>query len=228
MPKTVELNSWEVGMGCIRKTFRCLCGSLFCMVLASSVRAQSNEVQQLLLNVEKLSQLKNILSDMKKGYDILNGGYNTVKNIAQGNFSLHEVFLDGLMVVSPEVRKYHKVAEIVRFQSGMLSAYRAALGRLSTSDVFSVQDMDYFQSVYGRLNRESLQNLDRLLLVITSSKLRMSDGERLKAIDRIHADMSDKLVFFHDFNRKATLLGLQRSKEKSEVTAVGGYFERGN
>lgn len=44
--------------------------------------AQSAEIQQLLLNVEKLSQLKNILTDMKKGYTIISNGYNSVKNIA--------------------------------------------------------------------------------------------------------------------------------------------------
>ena len=42
--------------------------------------AQANEIQQLLLNVEKLSQLKKILSNMKKGYQILSTGYNTIED----------------------------------------------------------------------------------------------------------------------------------------------------
>ncbi|SOD13880.1 hypothetical protein [Pedobacter xixiisoli] len=200
---------------------------VFVMLLggvAIKVCAQSNEVQQLLLNVEKLSQMKNILSDMKQGYTILHNGYNTVKNIAQGNFNLHEVFLDGLMIVSPEVRKYHKVADIVRLQSAILSDYRSAFKRLSASNVFSSSDLGYLEQVYGRLNRESLQNLDRLLMVITTSKLHMNDEERLKAIDRIHADMADKLVFLRSFNRDTNLLGLQRAKEKAEVNGVSGYF----
>ena len=199
--------------------FMLLCG------VAIKASAQSNEVQQLLLNVEKLSQMKNILSDMKNGFTILHNGYNTVKDIAQGNFNLHEVFLDGLMIVSPEVRKYHKVAEIMRFQTAILSDYKSAFKRLSASDVFSASDMGYLEQVYGRLNRESLQNLDRLLMAITSSKLRMSDEERLKAIDRIHADMADKLVFLRSFNRDTNLLGLQREKERAEVAAVSGYFQ---
>ncbi len=44
-------------------------------------KAQSAEVQQLLLNYEKLNQLKNILSDMKKGYQIVSKVYSTIKNI---------------------------------------------------------------------------------------------------------------------------------------------------
>lgn len=77
------------------------------MILPTSqASAQADEIAQLVLNIEKLSQFKQILSDMKKGYQILNGGYNTVKNIAEGNFSLHKAFLDGLMEVSPTVRNY--------------------------------------------------------------------------------------------------------------------------
>ncbi len=195
------------------------------MVMTGKASSQSSEVQQLLLNVEKLSQLKNIFSDMKKGFTVLNNGYNTVRNVAQGNFSLHEVFLNGLMVVSPEVRKYHKVGEIVRIQSAIMLDYKSLFKRLSATDAFSTADLGYLDKVYARLNKESLQNLDRLLMVITTSKLRMSDEERLKAIDRIHSDMSDKLDFLRAFNRETTLLGLQRAKERAEVNAVGGYFQ---
>ena len=62
--------------------------------------SQTDEAQQLLLNVEKLAQLKQILKDMYKGYEIVSKGYNTIKNISEGNFDLHKVFLDGLMQVS--------------------------------------------------------------------------------------------------------------------------------
>src|SRR5262245_3910683 len=66
--------------------------------------AQSAEIQQLILNIEKLSQFKKILSDMKKGYELLSGGYKSVKDMTEGNFSLHKTFLDALMQVSPTVK----------------------------------------------------------------------------------------------------------------------------
>jgi hypothetical protein len=58
--------------------------------------AQSAEVQQLLLNVEKLAQLKKILSNMKTGYQIVSGGYNTIKDISKGNFNLHQTSTEEL------------------------------------------------------------------------------------------------------------------------------------
>lgn len=193
---------------------------------ASNSRAQSNEVQQLLLNVEKLSQLKNILEDMKKGYVILNNGYNSVKNIAQGNFSLHEVFLDGLMMVSPEVRKYHKVAWVIKLQADILSEHKSAYRRFSSAGVFSVSDLQYLGSVYGRLSSESLQDLERLLMVITAGELRMSDDERLSAIDRIYESSVDKLGFLRSFNQKTGLLGLQRQRDLANIKALSGFFNQ--
>ncbi|MFN0290134.1 TerB family tellurite resistance protein [Pedobacter helvus] len=186
--------------------------------------AQSQEAKQLLLNVEKLAQLKNILSDMKKGYQIVSKGYNSVKNIAQGNFSLHEVFLDGLMLVSPEVRKYYKIAEIISDQKDMVTEYRSALKRFSSSGNFNASELDYLGKVYQKLAEESLDNLDLLTTVITANKLRMDDDERLQAIDRIHADVVDKLVFLRSFNRKTSILNLQRQREKLDVSGLQKFY----
>lgn len=190
----------------------------------SRVSAQSTEVQQLLLNVEKLSQFKNILRDMKAGYQIISTGYNAVRDISKGNFSLHETFLDGLMAVSPEVRKYHKIAGIVAAQGKILSEYKAAFSAFRASDRFGVQELDYLASVYGQLNKQSLQNLESLLLVITAGQLRMSDEERLSAIDALYADMQDKLLFLRHFNAQGLGIARQRGLEQRDVGALQDLF----
>jgi len=200
----------------------------FCLVFGQviSASAQTQEAQQLILNVEKLSQLKNILADMKRGYEVIAKGYKAVKDIAEGNFSLHEVFLDGLWLVSPEVRKYYKIAEIISYQKDMVSEYKAAFKRFSSGENFSVSELDYVSKVYSKLMEESLDNLDRLAMVITADKMRMSDQERLAAIDQIFADVEDKLVFLRSFNRKTSILNVQRQREKSEIKGLGDYFNK--
>lgn len=191
---------------------------------ASSGWAQSHEVKQLILNVEKLSQLKNILTDMKKGYTIVSNGYNTVKDIASGNFSLHEVFLDGLMIVSPEVKKYRKVADIITYQKSIVKEYKSALKAFKASDVFANGELEYLSSVYNNLFDASIQNIEDLTIVITSSKLRMNDEERLKAIDRIFLDVSDKLEFLRSFNREAVMLAKQKERQKQEILHLRSIY----
>ncbi|MEZ2338792.1 TerB family tellurite resistance protein [Mucilaginibacter sp. RCC_168] len=186
--------------------------------------AQSDEIQQLLLNVEKLAQFKSILSDMKKGYTILSTGYNSVKNIAQGNFSLHEAFLDGLWLVSSEVRKYGRIVDIINEQAALVSEYKAAYRRFNSGGNFTVSELNYLSKIYSQLLKESLENLDQLAMVITANKMRMSDDERLQAIDYIYADTDNKLVFLRSFNRQTSVLNFQRQREKADVTGVKNYY----
>ena len=201
-------------------------GIIFCASIpVYKVSAQAAEIQQLLLNVEKLAQFKQILSDMKKGYQILEGGYNTIKDISEGNFSLHKAFLDGLMQVSPAVRNYRRVADIINYQIVLVKEYRNAYGRFKRDNNFNPQELDYIGDVYNNLLKESLRNLDELTTIITAGKTRMSDDERLQAIDRIYADMQDKLTFLRHFNNNTTVLAVQRAKERNDVQALRKIYE---
>ena len=188
---------------------------LWIIILSVSGKAvaQSDEAQQLLLNVEKLAQLKNILNDMYKGYQIVSKGYNTIRDISKGNFNLHDVFLNGLMQVSPAVRKYKRIADIISDQIQLVKEYKIAFKRFKTSNLFNTNEIKYLENVYDNLFRKSLQNLDELAIVITSGKLRMSDDERINAIDRIFNEMGDKLVFLKTFNRENNVLAIQRGRE---------------
>ncbi len=178
---------------------------------------QSQEAKQLLLNVEKLAQLKLMLSHMKNGYQILHKGYTSIKNISEGNFSLHRDFLDGLLQISPAVRKYAKVADIISFQIKIVKESKAALNEFKMNKQFSVGEIDYMGKVFGNLLSESLKTLEELTMILTAGKLRMSDDERLKAIDKIYDDVLEQYGFVNEFSNSTAILSMQREKEKMDV-----------
>ena len=186
--------------------------------------AQEDEAAQLLLNVEKLAQFKQILSDMKKGYQILSAGYSTIKGLSEGNFNLHRTFLDGLMQVSPAVKNYQKISGIINCQLLLVKEYKNAFNRFKRDNNFTPGELDYLAGVYNNLFKQSLNNLDDLATVITANKLRMSDDERLKAIDDIFFEMQDKLQFLRYFNNNTTVLAVQRAKEKNDVNTVRNIY----
>jgi len=201
-----------------------ICSLLF-LHLIGNAGAQSHEVQQLLLNVEKLAQFKQILTDLKKGYEIVAKGYTAIKDISQGNFSLHKVFLDGLLEVSPSVRRYKRIADIISLQIRLVKEYKAAFNRFKQTEHFTIKEIDYISGVYDRLFNSSIKSLEELFTVITAGQLRMSDDERLTAIDKIYADMKDKTAFLRHFNNSTTVLAVQRSKEQSEVNVMRKLYE---
>jgi DNA repair ATPase RecN len=185
--------------------------------LNTNLKAQSHEVQQLLLNVQKLNQLKQILQNMYSGYEILTKGYNAIKDISEGNFNLHQAFLDGLMAVNPSVQKYKRIADIIDYQQQIVKNYKIAISRFRNDPHFNAEEIKYLESVYENLFKESLKSLDELMMVITANKLRMSDDERILAIDRIFEDMEFKLIFLKQFNSSTEYLALQRAKESGEI-----------
>jgi len=199
-----------------------------CSVMPLKAEAQSAEIQQLILNIEKLSQFKKILSDMKKGYELLSAGYKTVKDMTEGNFSLHKTFLDGLMQVSPAVKNYNRVGDIVNLQIQLVRESKKALQRFVKSGSFSQKELTYFEKVYGNLLNQCLRNLDELTMVITADKLRMSDDERLDAVDAVYLEMQDKIAFLQNFNASSNLLLLQRARETKDAYASKELYELKN
>lgn len=180
-------------------------------------KAQTEEAEQLLLDVQKLSQLKQMLADLKKGYEIVYKGYSTIKNISEGNFNLHQVFLDGLLQVSPAVRNYKKVADIISLQLRIVSEYKSAFKQFKANGKFNPDEIDYMGKVYSNLFDQSVNNLETLAMIITSGTLRMSDDERLKQIDDLYEDMLDKLSFLRHFNNQTSVLALQRTKDENQI-----------
>ncbi len=179
--------------------------------------AQSEEIQQLLLNVEKLAQFKKILKNMYDGYKIIYKGYTAVKDISEGNFNLHKTFLDGLLDVSPAVKKYKRIADIINYQVRIVKEYKAAFGRFKEDKEFTTDEIEYMGKVYKNLFDASLKSIDELAMVITAGKLRMSDDERLQAIDRIYASIEDQYAFLKDFNGNTAMLSLQRKSEQVQI-----------
>lgn len=179
--------------------------------------AQSDEVQQLLLNVEKLAQFKKILKNMKDAYTIIFKGYTAVKDLSQGNFTLHKTFLDGLLEVSPAVKKYKRITDIFNYQVRILKEYKAAWQQFRDDKQFTSTEIDYLGKVYTNLFNETLKSLEELAMVITSGKLRMSDDERLQAIDRIYASVVDQYSFLNEFNNNTAILSLQRKSEQADI-----------
>lgn len=192
-----------LGIGCTHKAF-----------------CQATEAQQLLLNWEKLRQLEEILDNMYRGYKILDKGYTTIKKIAEGNYTIHELFIDGLMAVNPSIRNYKRIPFIIEYQKLLLKEYQRAYNRFRQDPNFKLEEIEYLANVYKFLFDASLRNIDELMMIITATKLSMSDDERMLAIDRIFFDMEDKLIFLRSFNNNTQLLAIQRARSRNDVETM--------
>jgi len=208
----------------IRKT-----GLLVVVLLILSVgRVQAQSIAQLIeqltLDIQKLSELKTILKDMQDGYQVLDKGYTNIRDIVKGNFSLHKAFLDGLLNVSLPVRQYYKVAAIIDKERSVITESQSSNRRWGTSKLFTPGELGYIGQLYRALSDKGSQCLNRLTMVITADELRMSDAERMQAIDRIYADVTEQLAGLRRFNEALSIQALQRSREQKNLQTLKDMY----
>lgn len=204
---------------------RYACVLLLLFFLSSKSYSQTQAIQQLLLDVEKLTQLKSILTELKEGYQIVSSGYTTIKDISEGNFNLHDLFLNSLLEVSPQVKSYVRIKDIINAQLSMVREYKKALKQFKGSGEFSIEEISYLEKVYSNLMNQSVDNLQTMIMVITAGELRMSDDERINSIDGVWKEVSKQLTFLRHFNNEARILCLQRVKEKNDLSTMNKLYE---
>lgn len=198
---------------------------LLTCALAFTVKAQSQEAQQLILNYEKLKGLEEILDNMYQGYKILSKGYNTIKDIAEGNFNLHKLFLDGLYAVNPTVKNYKRIPYIIQYQKLLIEESKRAFDKFRNDTNLTVREIRYLENLYNYLLKQSLRNLEELFMIITATRLRMSDEERLHAIDRIYQDMERKIVFLKIFNENTQMMLFKRAQEERDINTIQKLYQ---
>lgn len=183
-------------------------------------KAQTFEVEQLILDYQKLTELKSILSELKTGYQILSTGYETIRSISEGNFNLHNAFLSALLAINPAVKNYKHVADIISYQSSIVSEYKSAFSRFKQDKHFTPDEISYLGTVYGNLFNQSLNDIINLTNILTANKMRMSDDERLHAIDGIYSTSKEQLMFIRSFNNSTTLLAIARATEENDAASA--------
>lgn len=199
-------------------------GLLMGMAAATPGKAQAFDVEQLTLDVQKLAELKQILTDLKTGYEVLDKGYSAVRDIAKGSFNLHEAFLDGLLAVSPAVQNYQRVKDIVSLEAGMLSRYQSAWARFQGDGRLQPGEIALLAQVYTNLFKESAQGLSDLVTVLTPGTLRASDAERMRQIDGIYWGMLEQAALLDRVDNTTALLAMQRGAEENDMQVVGGLY----
>ena len=178
--------------------------------------AQQKKTQKKYL-FQQIAALQVYIGYVKKGYDVVNKGLTTIRNIKSGDFNLHRDFFRSLKQVNPKISKYAKGADIVAYQLRIMKQTNKTLQGIREAGQFSTDELDYCKTVFDNLLEECFKSIDELLLVITSGELEMKDDERIKRIDILYAHMQNKYAFSCSFSEEMGLLSMQRLGEQIEI-----------
>lgn len=167
--------------------------------------------------LQQIAALQVYLGYAKKGYNIVTGGINTIRNIKNGDLNLHRDFFNRLKNVNPAIHRYAKVADIIACQVKIIKQTKLVLQQIRETKQFTEAELNYCKQVFDTLLGECIKTVEELMLVTTSGELEMKDAERLKRIDGLYADVQDKYSFACSFSEDMGLLAVQRLGEQMEI-----------
>jgi len=170
--------------------------------------------------LEQIAALQVYIGYAKKGYELVGSGIETIRDISNGEFGLHNAFVTGLKKVSPAIRDDVRVAEIVSMQVEIVAGF----SRLKGLSGLRPDQLLYLASVSANLMLECYGDLEELLLVITSGKVDMKDDERLMRLNGIYERMMDRSAFSRYFSGQFSRLILQQSIESESIEKLRRYY----
>ena len=181
-------------------------------------------LEQLELDTEKLASMKATLQQMYNGYATLEKGYTNIRDIAKGNFSLHQAFLDALLVISPSVASDPRITTIINTEYSIVASYHAANARWSANGVFTPQELNYIIDTYSALLDRCLQSIEELTMVITADQLRMSDGQRMQAIGRIDEETKQEAAMLQELDNTLSIQTQQRLAAQGDINTLNSIY----
>ena len=193
-------------------------------VLILSAKGQSVEMKQLLLNIEKLAQMKAHYHTMVQGYRTLENGYRQVNDLVKGNFLQHQEYLDGLWAVRPSVRQYGRIQMIVQRHRQMVDEYRIVLQQMQSARLLKNEELQRLKSSMAAVVNRSNGLLDDMMLVLTPGRLRMNDEERIGLINRVDGEGGELLQQFRSIVDGYSALVDRRMQRQREVKSIRSLY----
>ena len=192
---------------------------VFC-VLAKVLFAQEDASAML----KQIAALQVYIADAENGYKIVEEGVNTIGQIKNGEFTLHSLFFSSLKAVSPTVRNMAEIGEIVALQASIVEQFSRSLKTYRQSGSLSNNEVTTIGKVYSSIVSAGLADVTALMTLLTDDALGMTDGERIKRIQGLDADMREQWAFTKEYTGQADLLSLQRSREQGDWNTVGQLY----
>jgi hypothetical protein len=169
--------------------------------------------------LQQIAALQVYLGYVRDGYQIVGGGLNTIRQIKDGDFSLHRDFIASLSGVNPRIRNWAKVAEIVDRQVRLTRECKRLLGAYKADEQFTPPEKQYLHTLYTRFIRMAAEHGNELVEILTADKTQMKDDERIRRIDLLYSQLEQLDTAARAFGAEARVLSAQRSRETRNLEA---------
>lgn len=129
-------------------------------------------------------------------------------------------YFEELKKIKLAISYYQRIKEATEKQILLVKEYERAWIRVTSDKNFQPREIEYMATVYAGLLRESVRNMDQIILIATSFNTQMHDGKRLELINEAADKIDKNYTDLRQFNSQNSLLSLSRSKSTIETDLI--------
>jgi hypothetical protein len=192
---------------------------LFKAVATKVIKAIDLKIQRLqnktiwLQNAQK--ELENTLSKLK---------LKEISDWSEKQRAQYDQYFKELWRIKNAISTWNKVKEIVSRQLVLVEEYRRAWNLLQRDSRFHPKELEHIYKVYSGILEESLKNIDQLMMVASSFKTQMTDGQRLEFIETISKRMESNISDLRRFSDRNFRISLSRARSEKEAALVSKMY----
>lgn len=134
--------------------------------------------------------------------------------------SLYKDYFDELYTVKRILVYYRRVREIMELQVRIVDAYKRSWNLVQQDTHFRPDELEYMKQVYGGILEESMKNVERIEIIVSSFRTQMSDAKRLELIEAVAKDIETNYHDLHKFNEQNAMLSIGRAKDAHDVEVI--------
>jgi len=206
---------------------------LICLIAHPAAKAQipvvslvSSAIKKVIvaidLEVQKVQnqtiELQNAEASLENKMSL--GNLNDISGWLTKEKNLYNSYYQELAQVKKVITDYDEVKQATQSQIELVSEYKTAYSLFQQDKNFSPSEISYMASVYNGILQQSIQNLNEVVMAVTSLTTQMSDAERLLMVHKGSAGMQKNLNDVRQFNNANMAITLQRAQENNDMQTV--------
>jgi hypothetical protein len=172
----------------------------------------------------QVTALQTFIDDARKGYNLVESGLHTIKELKSGEFNLHNAFYTSLESVNPVIGKMGEVVEILSLQVAIVERLHTALTRYQSSAVMGPGDLDAIDKISTTIIDAGMADLKTLATILSSDSLQMTDDQRMGKIIALDASMKERYGLTTGFTNQTDILNAQRVMEAADIETLKALY----
>lgn len=188
-------------------------------IINDAIMAVDLGVQKAQTETIQLQEAEKLVENQMEQLDL-----DDITDWVQNEWDLFNGYYQELWQVKAALSTYGRVVAMLDRQAQLIRQGRASMAAVRRQGGWSATEMEYIGKVYAGIAAQSVQNMERLSLVVQSFVTQMSDGDRLALIDAAAAGIDQNANDVDAFTQENALLSLERAKDQRDIDQIKSLY----